>query len=234
MIHLIYAVGDVHGRLDLLRQVFGRVKHHARGHPYTIIMLGDYIDRGCESRGVVEYLLQHSRQQNVLCLRGNHDEMLIQCCRTKSHLDFKSWMNVGGELTIESYGGDPAKSSSLDCIPLAHRQWLLQRPAIYEDLAHVFVHAGIVPTIPLVDQNQEDFLWIRDRFVKASADRFIESRHIVHGHTMTWSGKPDPALPEFLAHRTNLDTGAYLTHVLSVGVFEVGLRRGPIDLLSII
>ena len=231
--HLIYAVGDVHGSYDLVRRAIEKVAAHARGRSYDLIFLGDYIDRGPDSCKTVSLLSSLSSRLSIVCLKGNHEQMLEDFERTRGEEDFLFWFDNGGEETLRSYGVTSLDDNPLIAIPLPHRSWLYGRPIYLESVAHIFVHAGIVPKRLLIDQKRSDLLWIRRRFLEAQPSAFAERRHVVHGHTPIWAGKPEPAVPELLPHRTNLDTGAYDTGVLTVGVFVTGQWGGPVDLLSI-
>jgi serine/threonine protein phosphatase 1 len=231
---LIYAIGDVHGAYGLLRSAFEKIRLHAAGRASRIVMLGDYIDRGPRVRDTIELVIEAQKRARVVCLKGNHEEMLNRCDANRLRRDFKFWMTHGGRATLSSYGSDSDRNGDIDLIPETHRAWLRSRPALYETQFHVFVHAGIIPDVSLADQADVDHLWIRDRFLKAEPHEFVEQRHIVHGHTTRWAGKPEPAIPEFLSHRTNLDTGAWETGVLSVGVFNALEGGGVVDLISVI
>ena len=230
---LTYAVGDIHGCVDLVRRAFGAIRTHARGRDHTIILLGDYVDRGPNSKEVVEFLVGYRGKAPLVCLRGNHEQMMVEAAHAGSGKLQSRWLAVGGLDTLESYGRSP-ELPIINRIPAMHLSWAATRPLVFEDADHIFVHAGIDPTRPFYDQGSAEYLWIRERFLSASASDFSDRRHVVHGHTPRWSGKPDAAIPEFLQHRTNLDTGAYDTGVLSVGVFDVDRFRGPVDLLSIL
>ena len=232
--HLIYAVGDVHGSYELVRRAVDRVAEHARGRAHDLVFLGDYIDRGPDTRRTVEFLRTLSRAEPLVCLMGNHEKMLHRFEMAGSHKAFAFWQEYGGDATLRSYGAVSGVEFQLDLIPLEHRLWLYSRPGFLEGEAHVFVHAGIDPKKLMHEQDPADLLWIRERFLRAPPQAFAERRHVVHGHTSQWNGKPDPAVPELLSHRTNLDTGAYRTGVLTVGVFVSGERGGPVDLLSIL
>ena len=229
---LTYAVGDLHGCLDLLRSVPTAIRRHSKGRLFQIVFLGDYVDRGLDTKGVLELLPRFQNQGRAVFLLGNHEQMLLRCMRHGSKATRRVWLENGGGATLASYGLDPNDAAGVAQLPPSHIDWLTRRPSIYATGDLVFVHAGIDPYKALHEQGPREFLWIRDRFLSADPLDFIERRHIVHGHTPVWEGKPDCAIPEFLPHRTNLDTGAYETGLLTIGVFDAD-TRGPIDLLSI-
>jgi len=217
-----YAIGDIHGRLDLLDKAQGAIAAHAGKAARQVICLGDYVDRGPDSKGVIETLMERAAAASWICLKGNHEDMMIEALRGRGGL--RHWMFNGGGETLQSYGGAAG-------VPAAHLDWLEALPLFHRDAHRLFVHAGVAPGVALEDQDPEAFLWIRDAFLAAPAETL--PRHVVHGHTPQWRGKPDLARPELLAHRTNLDTGAVWTGILSVGVFADARPGGPVEVLAI-
>ena len=232
---LTYAIGDIHGRYDLLLRALDEIGHHAGGGVARIVFLGDYIDRGLWSRDVVKVLMELDRLPNITCLKGNHEQMLIDAVRGRDTGDVTSWLISGGAETIKSYGGAGAGAiSDLDLIPEDHVQWMEALPTLLSDQRHIFVHAGLKPRVKAERQDDAVRLWIREKFLRAkNLQAFPDGKHIVHGHTPHWEGKPDASLPELLSHRTNLDTGAFFTNVLAVGVFDPERSGGPLQVLKI-
>jgi serine/threonine protein phosphatase 1 len=219
-----YAIGDIHGRLDLLDKAQGAIAAHAGKTARQVICLGDYVDRGPDSKGVVETLMELAAGSSWICLKGNHEAMMIEALRTGRWRDMERWLSNGGDATLASYGGQRG-------VPAAHLDWLEALPLYHLDAHRLFVHAGVKPKVALADQGPEALMWIRESFLAASAEAL--PRHVVHGHTPQWRGKPDLARPELLAHRTNLDTGAVWTGILSVGVFADARPGGPVEVLAI-
>jgi serine/threonine protein phosphatase 1 len=217
--HFTFAIGDIHGERELLENAFEAIEAWAKGRAFRIITLGDYIDRGPDSAGVIALLRQREAQGRLVCLKGNHETMMLKACDTgrTGH-----WIRNGGERTLMSYDGEVLRDD-LD--------WLRRLPFVFADRHRIFVHGGLEPGIALCDQQEESCLWIRDAFLKAPAEAL--PAHVVHGHTEKWAGKPDPAEPEQLPHRTNLDTGAYYTGRLTIGVFETFRPGGPVDVIHI-
>ena len=234
MVHLTYVVGDVHGSYHLLRRALVAIARHARGQDHGIIALGDYIDRGEDACQTLEFLVGYRGVTFLTCLKGNHEQMLLDCIDSGSGRQLRSWLGHGGAQTLASYAIAPDDPRALEKLPQTHVRWMRHRPVKVESAHHIFVHAGIVPDLSLVHQDEADFIWIRERFLEAKPRQFLETRHIAHGHTCSWKGKPDAAIPELLSHRSNLDTAAYRTGVLSVGVFVSDERGGVVDLLSIV
>jgi serine/threonine protein phosphatase 1 len=226
---LTYAIGDVHGRLDLLRQAVGAISEHVGDRPFRVIFLGDYVDRGPDSRGVVEFLIDLQRRWPAVCLKGNHEQLMLQAITEPGRRRLERWLEYGGDQTLRSYGLGP--QDDLAAVPAEHLRWMAALPRTTSDKHRIYVHAGLMPGTPAHRQNDETCLWIRERFLQASASEF--EAHVVHGHTPVWEGKPDPAEPELLAHRTNIDTGAFATGVLCVAVFDAETAGGPIELMRV-
>jgi serine/threonine protein phosphatase 1 len=218
----IYAVGDVHGRADLLNALFSRVDAHLQAHPVAQpvqVFLGDYIDRGPHSREVLDLLIARRRRHLVLCLKGNHETFAAQFLSDPSVLS--DWKHVGGINTLLSYGVAPSTSEDLrgqraaatafgQALPGSHRRFLdgLALSFICGDF--FFAHAGVRPGIPLRQQRQQDLLWIREEFLLHEEDF---GKIVVHGHT--------PARePDVRPNRINIDTGAYATGRLTCLVLE--------------
>ena len=222
MAGLTYAIGDIHGRLDLLRAAIGAIAAHARGGAHQVICLGDYVDRGPASRGVVETLMTLVANAPWRCLLGNHEDMMARSLRSHERDEIDRWLRNGGDATLDSYR---------DKVPAAHLEWLESLPLLHRDAHRLYVHAGVAPGAPVDLQDKRTFVWIREAFLTAEASAL--PCHVVHGHTPFWRMKPDPHLPERLPHRTNLDTGAYFTGILSVGVFDDAVAGGPLEILSI-
>ncbi len=219
----VYAIGDIHGRLDLLDVALDQIAAH--GGPETVkqvICLGDYVDRGPDSAGVVARLMTREGD-GFICLKGNHEAIMVEALgATEEDMDF--WLNVGGLETLDSYG--PARA-----VPPEQVRWMDALPLWWSDGNRYYVHAGLAPNVPIDEQDEAVLLWIREKFLLAPAEQL--PGHVVHGHTPRWRGKPDAALPELLDQRTNLDTGAWLTGVLSVGVFDPDLAGGPLEVLTV-
>jgi serine/threonine protein phosphatase 1 len=209
----VYAVGDVHGRADLLKQLFSRVDEDLKEHPIAEaihIFLGDYIDRGEDSATVLELLIERARTHRMSCLKGNHEFFLSEFLENPGV--FKHWAQNGALPTLASYGltptvnADPKQQAELsaslrNAIPKSHSQFLAGLKLCFACGDFFFVHAGVRPGRPLSHQREEDLLWIRDDFL-LHQEPF--EKIIVHGHTPVWE-------PEVRNNRINIDTGAYAT-----------------------
>jgi serine/threonine protein phosphatase 1 len=209
----LYAVGDIHGRADLLDRIADRIAEDAARHPSLrplTIFLGDYIDRGPDSFAVIDRLASGDFPTPVLGLRGNHEEVLLKFVDDPGVLE--AWRSFGGMETLFSYGVDvrdvlkgqgygEARAAFLACLPEAHRTFFSNLRASYEVGDYFFCHAGVRPRVPLGAQADEDLLWIRSEFLESP---LYHGKVVVHGHT------PRPE-PELRPNRINLDTGAYLT-----------------------
>jgi serine/threonine protein phosphatase 1 len=218
----IYAIGDVHGRIDLLNQVLMRVDADmaARPSPRTVhVFLGDYIDRGPASKHVLDRLITHCAVHPSVCLIGNHETYLCEFLKNPKVLS--DWKRYGGLDTLLSYGivpsmetdaqGQVKLADALDRnLPSSHRQFLNRLKPYFICGDFFFVHAGVRPGIPLTDQSEDDLLWIREDFLLCEE---YFGKVIVHGHT--------PVLePEVRKNRINIDTGAYATGRLTCLVLE--------------
>lgn len=221
----VYAIGDVHGRHDLLRDLLGRIEQDIASAvgdgaaSSRIILLGDYIDRGTESRDVIETIRLGCETRGWVCLKGNHEAMLLAAL--DGQIDWEMWLSNGGVETAFSYGvatRDFTSTGRMDelgpaliaAIPEAHLTLLRSLPTHVELGDYFFCHAGIRPGVPVDAQMPEDLMWIRDLFLDSRADH---GKRIVHGHTPRME-------PEILPNRINVDTGAYLTNRLSCVVLE--------------
>lgn len=209
---LTYAIGDIHGSLQKLRELMTLCERHADGRPAAFIFLGDYIDRGPDSRGVIEALIDlKSRQPDrVIALKGNHEAVAVEV--VDGETDPEAWLREGGKATLRSYRVDDARD-----LPPEHVAWLRALPLCHDDGERFFVHAGIDPDKPLDAQRDHDLIWIREPFLSDARDH---GRLIVHGHTPQRDGVPD-----FRGNRLNLDTGAVFGRALTAAAFGSGRRR---------
>lgn len=204
---LTYAVGDIHGSLDKLKSVIAACREHAGGRDMRLLFLGDYIDRGPESAGVVRYVLslQSQAPEPVIALKGNHEAWALAVADGATPVS--GWLLNGGAATLQSYGVDDARD-----LPRAHLDWMRSLPLTYDDGRRFFVHAGVNPQKPLDAQDEDDLLWIREPFLTDDRDY---GRLIVHGHTPLLG-----AVPELRRNRLNLDTAAVFGGPLTAAVFD--------------
>lgn len=225
----IYAIGDVHGRADLLEQVFARIDTHIAKYPVDRpiqVLVGDYIDRGPNSRDVLDRLIERTRSNEMVLLKGNHETCLLEFLRNPSML--QSWGQMGGFETLMSYGITPSLNADAQTqkelasdfqavLPKAHLILLDSLRSSFSCGEFFFVHAGVRPGIPLAEQREADLLWIRDEFLlhEGKFDKII-----VHGHTPVRAVDMRPG-------RINIDTGAYATGQLSCIIVE----RNEVDVL---
>jgi serine/threonine protein phosphatase 1 len=215
---LTFAVPDLHGRLDLLEAALAAIASHASGIPaeHTVVFLGDYVDRGPNSAQVLSRLMAGAPPGwRWICLKGNHEAMMTLALRNPDRLDW--WIDNGGNTTILSYRDDRA-------VIAAHLAWIDALPAIQVDAHRVYVHAGVDRAMPITAQTEKILLWKR---YPRDVDEGYGDRHLVHGHDPNIDG------PLRLAHRTDLDTWAWRTGRLVVGVFDDSRPGGPIDLIEV-
>lgn len=206
---LTYAIGDIHGSLQKLQKLIVDCEHHAQGRPLQFVFLGDYLDRGPDSAGVIDYIvaLQARLRDQVIALKGNHEDVALGVIDGTAPAGY--WEILGGRATLRSYGVDSAQA-----LPAGHVDWLRSLRLSHDDGRRFFVHAGIDPQRPLDAQREHDLLWIREPFL--SEERSY-ARLIVHGHTPVETGAPD-----LRRNRCNLDTGAVFGGPLTAAVFAGG------------
>jgi serine/threonine protein phosphatase 1 len=217
----VYAVGDIHGRLDLLEKLWAMIEADAAntGLRNTVIFVGDYVDRGRHSKGVIDFLLKIKQESDVVCLRGNHDQAVLDFIADPKF--YRTWKPFGAPETLLSYGVKPprfddeaefekARDEFAANCPQAHFEFLQSLPYSYELGGYFFVHAGVRPGIPLEEQDPQDMLWIREDFLFSRAEF---EKVVVYGHTpVEQAGRR--------GHRLSVDTGAYATGRLSAAVLE--------------
>jgi serine/threonine protein phosphatase 1 len=204
--NLTYAVGDIHGCLDQLKSLIAACRQHADGRDMRLVFLGDYIDRGPESAGVVRFVLtlQMEAPDRVITLKGNHEAWALGVADGSAKATV--WLRNGGAATLRSYG-----VSDVGELPPAHLSWLRSLRLTYDDGRRFFVHAGVDPRRPLDAQREEDLLWIRGAFLDDERDY---GRLIVHGHTPL-----EGTVPDLRSNRLNLDTAAVFGGRLTAAVF---------------
>jgi serine/threonine protein phosphatase 1 len=193
----------VHGCIDKLLPLVQRCLHDAGSRPSRFVFVGDYIDRGPDSRRVIEFLMKLQRERDVICLRGNHEAIMLEAVRTG---DGRLWYANGAAATLDSYGIDDPRHMPAE--PVA---WAAALRFRYDDGLRFFAHAGIDPSVPLDAQDEHDLLWIREPFLSSTRDH---GRLIVHGHTPQQSGVPDRR-----PNRLNIDTAAVYGGPLTAAVF---------------
>lgn len=210
----IYAIGDIHGRADLLDRLYRLIRAHAEDAPpgrRVVVHLGDYVDRGPDSRGVIERVLAPPLPGfHAVALLGNHDAMMRDFLVDPLAAG-PGWLMNGAAATLASYGVAPprriddeaalgqARFALLQALPAAHRAFLDGLAPWHREGRFFFAHAGIRPGVALDRQDPRDLIWIREEFLDSPSDH---GAIVVHGHTIT----PEPA---FRPNRIGIDTGAY-------------------------
>ena len=214
----IYAIGDVHGRLDLLNLLLEKIEADdaARGPAKTkLIILGDLPDRGPDSRGVIEKLMRMAAASpDIIFLMGNHEEMMIRTWEGDRQVA-GLFNKTGGRATMLSYGVAPETYDSWDLsdfaakaadyVPADHIDFLRGFQNLHRAGDYLFVHAGIAPGIAIEDQDPVELRWIRRSFIESSADH---GAMVIHGHTVT-------SAVDIRSNRIGIDTGAYESGVLT-------------------
>ncbi len=173
-----WAIGDVHGCLDKLRRLWAEI---GPGPGDRVVFLGDLIDRGPDSRGVLSFVREANRHGvSVVALRGNHEQMCLDWHTTRAPAAWSMWRTNGGRDTLESYGVPVEGGVPLGDLPPDDIAFLASMPRLYREGAVVFVHAGLRPGVPLERQDPDDLIWIRDAFYR-NADQV--PHRVVFGHT---------------------------------------------------
>jgi len=233
----LYAIGDIHGQIDMLTEALARIHHHG-GVDAKIVFVGDLVDRGPDSRAVIDLLITGQAQgRNWIALKGNHDRLFADFLTdgtTHSPLSSSgaSWLSprMGGDTTLASYGvtvGDPATThaAAIAAIPPEHQAFIHALPTYHIDGNLLFVHAGIRPGIALADQSEDDLIWIREPF-----HSYLDPHPwlVVHGHASLDA-------PCHYGNRVNIDSGAGHGRLLTAALFDdnsvsILTATGPIPL----
>ena len=226
---VVYAIGDIHGRLDLLRLLEGQIVRDAANidaERRLIVCLGDYIDRGGDVYGVIAHLIDEPPQSfERICLRGNHESYVLRFLEDSTVAS--AWLTNGGLETLWSYGITPPGRSDvkdesealqaelLGRMPPSHLAFLNSLALSHREGDYMFVHAGIRPGVALDTQEPDDLMWIRGEFLEDQRDF---GAVVVHGHSIRQE-------PENLANRIGVDTGAYASGRLTCVVLRGTERR---------
>ena len=212
-----YAIGDIHGRLDILKRSIELIENHRKENQAsaTVVFLGDYVDRGYESKRVCDILMAGPKTENTTwkILQGNHEVMALEAHHGGSS-EMAFWLTYGGQRTADSFKGK---------IPYEYLRWMAGLPLQYYDGKRIFVHAGIKQGVPLSQNTETVGQWIR------YPDEYEINRpegYLVHGHTPIMDG------PLILNSRCDLDVGGYQTGKCCVAVFDDEIEGKPISILS--
>jgi serine/threonine protein phosphatase 1 len=218
-----YAIADLHGRFDLLAMALAKITDRVE-LPATLVTLGDYVDRGPDGRQVIERLMGGFDDEGwrLICLKGNHEDIMRQTCRGIAP-DCDWWLTNGGGATLLSYGQHEGDEVDVTVIPDEHLRWIEGLPLMHVDKHRIFVHAGVDPDLPLEGQDPEDVIW---KIYDDRDEGGHGQRHVVHGHHQHASG------PILKKNRTNLDTFAWYTGRLVIGVFDDETPGGPLEILE--
>jgi len=216
----IFAIGDIHGRLDLLERAIAAIGRDVAAHgPAALtVTIGDYIDRGPQSRGVIDRLSDNPFPTSYVALRGNHEDYLVRFLGDPGI--GPHWFTQGGQETLRSYGvqiaGPLAANLTRACnqlkaaLPASHLAFLNGLNFSVSRGRYFFCHAGVRPGVPLSRQSEHDLTWIRGEFLESTVDF---GKIVVHGHT------PVPE-PEVRPNRIDIDTGAFATGRLTCAVLS--------------
>jgi len=192
----IFAIGDVHGCLSRLEDLMLRIDIDEQED--TLVFVGDYIDRGPDPKGVIDYILEMRRTvKRVICLLGNHEQMFQDYLLHRCDEDL--YLGNGGVTTLASYGFNSKGKGRDLSFPDDHRQFYSELSLYYETEAYIFAHAGLRPATPLTEQGPEDLLWIRQDFISSAYDF---GKTVVFGHTPLFKPLIEP-------NKIGIDTGAF-------------------------
>lgn len=208
-----FVIADLHGRLGLLEKAISVIPEDGK-----VVFLGDYIDRGPNSFGVVSCIKHHiANGRDWVALKGNHEDFMVCSVIDDDDLFTRSWMANGGSRTLESYGFNPT-------LIAMDAEWMNGLPVFHRDEHRVYVHAFAPEKTPIEDEPPQNVMWTR---YPERADIGCMGKHVVHGHTPKKNG------PELYSNRTNLDCGAVFTGRLVVGVFDDNIPGGPVRLIEV-
>lgn len=219
-----YAIADLHGRHDLLLAAIDRIEQssHSGG---TVVFTGDYVDRGPQSRQIIETLMAGPQAPGWkwICLQGNHEEIMLAGCAGGLHW----WLPNGGGATLISYGAENGSDAreALKLVPAEHLAWIRDLPLYYEDANRVFVHAGVDETLSLAETPAQVLQWHR---YERDYPHGYRGKHVVHGHEQYEDG------PVLNADRSDFDTLAWWTGRLVVGVFDDDIPGGPVGVIEVV
>ncbi len=218
----VYAIGDIHGRADLLEELLRRIEAHAAAYPgfrKVLITLGDYVDRGADSKGVIDRLLSLPSGFRPVFLKGNHEDLMLRFLAQPA--DGGVWFMNGGLSTMHSYGVPVADGWDVDrakelrdalanAMPRAHVDFLRGLELHHAEGDFLFVHAGVRPGVPIDRQDPDDLMWIREEFLRSDRDH---GKVVVHGHSVAFRPEVFPSAER--PSRIGIDTGAYATEQLT-------------------
>jgi serine/threonine protein phosphatase 1 len=214
---LTYVIPDLYGRCDLLSEALAGITARSGGEAGVIVTIGDYVDKRPQSKQVIDRLLPGVAEGwRFVALKGNHDAMMVEALRDAAKM--ASWLEKGGDAALASYGGEPA------AVPQTHIAWLDGLRLMHVDAHRLYVHAGVDPEVPLDRQSETTLLW--KRYPKGFPHGYGEL-HVVHGH----DNYPDG--PLLYPGRTNLDTLAWRTGRLTIGIFDDDRPGGPVDFIVV-
>lgn len=225
----IYAIGDIHGCADLLERAFTVIDNHITGldtERVIHVFLGDYVDRGPDTKRTLDLLIDRSKNHEAIFVRGNHEQLMLDFLKQPSILS--EWWSMGGAPTLLSYGlslgskcrlGEEfsLRDALVAAMPESHRAFLSSLRSAYSCGDFFFTHAGVRPGVALDLQREDDLMWIREPFLSSRHDF---GKVVVHGHTPVRE-------PEMRYNRINIDTGAYATgrlSILSIKDSQLGLQ----------
>jgi serine/threonine protein phosphatase 1 len=199
----LYVIGDIHGSLESLERLLDKINPDLSRD--RLVFVGDYIDRGPQSKGVVDYIIRLQNQappEQIICLKGNHEAMFLAFLQGEPA---EMFLFNGGLATLEAYWGDDWVDRKGLVLSPDHEQFYRDLPLYYETPDYIFVHAGLKPGLPLAEQVEDDLLWIRGEFITSEEDF---GRRVIFGHTPFKQ-------PLLMPNKIGIDTGAVYGNFLT-------------------
>jgi len=218
-----YAIPDLHGRADLLDLAIEAIATRTRAQAATVVLLGDYVNKGPASADVIARLVAGlDPAWRAVFLKGNHDGFMLDALLNRRMLPL--WLDNSGAATLRSYAPKSDRVPDLAIVPAEHRAWLARLQLLFVDAHRIYVHAGVDPSKPLDAQDEATLLTKRYAADDGSGHG---AHHVVHGHNPFRDG------PKLFAGRSDLDTMAWQTGRLVIGVFDDETPGGPIDFITV-
>ena len=231
-----YVIADLHGRFDLLCKAVDMIEADAGEEGGRLIILGDFVDRGPQSRNIIDLLIAGPQRPNWewTIIQGNHEAMMLECLSNTNILSW--WIKNGGGETLRSYGYQQGDNLFPLKIPAEHLEWLASLPIVMEDQHRIYVHAGVPFDQQVADAKPETMQWMLyagyDPMGSTAEimpdEQHVSGKHIVHGHEQSASH------PLRKRHRTNLDSFAWATGHCAIGVWDDDYPGGPMRILNVV
>lgn len=215
------AIGDIHGNLNAVSQLICFLE--SKYSSSDVVFLGDYVDRGKDSAGVIDFLIDIKEQNkfnSITFLRGNHEDCMLYSIKNPNSRIAQHWaMNMGGYETLSSYGWDFSMGTDFSMIPLSHMKFLKETKLYHQDKNYVFAHGGVNRDKQLSQNTKQELLWTRQHQIVTHEDR-MNNKIVIHGHTPVDMPKFDPETKTM-----NIDVGSYFTDRICASVLTPDMEH---------